>query len=188
MRTKSPLPSSPLRTGETFLSVSSSATYHLVQLSFASVTAFPHLSPSGTSSTSAVCCQVPSKWTAVLCSSNRSSFHRYQTFRREEVSFIETDVVLFHSFEKSTESVLHCSRETHMKRFFANLTVFLLIFFLYLQVSIHSWKSTNLYSSSTLQASSKYMATLFSAHLPWGSLFLLLSNWHMLSIQAAVCV
>lgn len=60
--------------------------------------------------------------------------------------------------------------------------------FLDLQVSTPSWKSTSLYNWSTPRASSKYMASCPVAPLCVQALFLPLSNWQMLSIQATVCV
>ena len=61
----------------------------------------PSLSVSGTSTTLVGCCQAPSKWTAVLCSSTRSSFHHYPTSRQEEVSFTQNIPFTINS--------LHCS-------------------------------------------------------------------------------
>lgn len=46
----------------------------------------------GTSTTLAVCCPVPSRWTAVLSSFIRSSFPLCQTSRLEEVSFSQAGV------------------------------------------------------------------------------------------------
>lgn len=51
---------------------------------------YVYLSSSGTSTTSVVCSLVPSKWTAVHCSSIRFSFHHSQTSRQEVVSLIHT--------------------------------------------------------------------------------------------------
>lgn len=83
VRTKSPRPYSPLRTGVRlclWISCNFSCCCSRILHSSASPS-------SGTSTTSAACCPAPSKWTAAPCSSTRSSFHRCQTSKQEAVSF-----------------------------------------------------------------------------------------------------
>lgn len=83
VRTKSPRPYSPLRTGVglcLWISCNFSCCCSRTHHSSASPS-------SGTSTTSAACCPAPSKWTAAPCSCTRSSFHRCQTSKQEAVSF-----------------------------------------------------------------------------------------------------
>lgn len=94
VKIKSPLPCSPLRRGVNPYHPFPPPTINLFllccsyHLSHCVITPFLHLSLTDTSTTLVVCCQVPSKWTAIPCSCTKSSFLHYQTSRQEEVSFI----------------------------------------------------------------------------------------------------
>lgn len=101
-------------------------------------TSFPHPTSSGTSTTLVVSYQAPSKWTAVLCSSTRSSSPHYQTSRPEEVSFTQTNVgiigcsvvMVIVSFESWTESVLQCIRQKTQNKTIEPLSIQSLPFFI----------------------------------------------------------
>lgn len=104
VKTKSRLPYSRLRTGGThslclLLCHTSRLALLLLSSPPCSHDCVSYLSSSGTSTTLVGCCQVPSKWTAVLCSSTRSSFHHYPTSRQEEVSFTQNILFTINSFE-----------------------------------------------------------------------------------------